>query len=201
MTCCSGPRITTSLYLSISGTTLSTFARRGDCLIGLPTTSRFEMDRVSNIKPTAASSVWVGLTAGENSRRILIAAFIIGVAVTLAHRPWRQIEIGDEAIWDYVAQSILRGQVPYRDVVEIKTPGTAYLSAMAIAIARPFALRDVLAVRVLYTLMVGLISAISFALAEIYFRDRVAALIAFLIPLASWHFPNGWRQAPSRNCR
>lgn len=152
------------------------------------------MKTVSNIKPTVVSSVWFGLTAGKNARRFLIAAFLAGVAVTLAHRPWRQIEIGDEAIWDYVAQSIVRGQVPYRDVVEIKTPGSAYLSALAMAIARPFGFRDVLAVRVLYFLMVGLISAISFALADIYFRNRVAALIAFLIPLSSWHFPE-WMAA------
>jgi hypothetical protein len=150
-------------------------------------------DKASDIKTTAAS-VWFGLTSGANSRMFLIAAFVIGAAVTLAHRPWRQIEIGDEAIWDYVAQSILRGQVPYRDVVEIKSPGSAYLSASAMLIGRLFGLRDVFAVRLLYVLMVGLLSAITFALGQVYFRDRIAALISFLVPLASWHFPE-WMAA------
>src|SRR5690349_20739685 len=68
--------------------------------------------------------------------RLLLVAFLIGAAVVLARRPWRQLETGDEAIWDYVAQSILRGQIPYRDVIEIKTPLSAYLSAAAIAAGR-----------------------------------------------------------------
>ena len=49
----------------------------------------------------------------------------------ILYRQLSQPEGGDSAFWDYVSQCILRGQVPYRDVVEIKTPGSAYLSAIA----------------------------------------------------------------------
>lgn len=115
-------------------------------------------------------------------------AFILSVGVMLTHRPWSQIEAGDEAIWDYMAQSILRGEIPYRDVVEIKTPLSAYMGALAILAGKLVGLRDVMAIRALHVLMVGLLSAITFLVAEIYLRNRLGALIGFLVPLASWHF-------------
>ena len=59
------------------------------------------------------------------------------------------MEGGDNAIWDYIAQYVLRGQVPYRDVIDNKTPAAAYLSAVAMALGKLFALDTVLAARVL----------------------------------------------------
>jgi hypothetical protein len=119
---------------------------------------------------------------------ICLCAFVFAVGVMLAHRPWSQIEVGDEAIWDYIAQSIVRGQVPYRDIVEIKTPLSAYLGALAIVGGKLLGLRDVIAIRALHVVLVGLLSAITFLVGERYLKSRLVAVIALLIPLASWHF-------------
>ena len=125
-----------------------------------------------------------------------LAAFVLGIGVVLAHRPWSQIEVGDEAIWDYVSQTIARGKVPYRDVVEIKTPLSAYMGAVAILGGKLVGLRDVIAIRALHVLMAGLLSAITFLVGEWWFENRLGASIGFLVPLASWHFAE-WMSAGS----
>jgi hypothetical protein len=143
----------------------------------------------------AASAPDEAPTAGAWWRRarhlraswLALAAFVIGVSVMVLHHPGRLAERGDLAIWDYVAQSILRGQVPYRDVVEIKTPASAYLSAIAMAVGRRAGMQDIAAVRLLQVLLVGLLSAVTFLVAEAYLRNRLAAIIAFLIPLLPDH--------------
>ena len=124
---------------------------------------------------------------GVRASWFALAAFVIGVGVILLHHPGRLAERGDLAIWDYVAQSILRGQVPYRDVVEIKTPASAYLSALAMAAGRAAGLQDVAAVRVLQVLLVGLLAAVTYLVAESYLRNRLAAIIAFLVMLLPNH--------------
>jgi DolP-mannose mannosyltransferase len=146
------------------------------------------MGRASDIKAIDAPTIWFRLTSGNNSRMFLIAAFLMGVAVILAHRPWSQMEIGDEAIWDYIAQSIVRGQVPYRDIVEIKTPLSAHMGALAILGGKLVGLRDVMSIRALHVVMVGFLSVITLLTGETYLRNRLSAIIAFLVPLASWHF-------------
>jgi hypothetical protein len=127
-----------------------------------------------------------GLT--PNLWLLALAAFLIGLVVTLAHKPFSQPEGGDEAIWDYVSQCILRDQVPYRDVVEIKTPLSAYLSAGAMLVGRAAGLSDVIAVRLLNTVLAGLLSAITFLIGVEYLRSKLAAWIACLIALAPTHF-------------
>ncbi len=122
------------------------------------------------------------------TRRLAIVVFFISAAVMFLYRPFSQAERGDPAIWDYVAQSVLRGQVPYRDVVEIKSPLSAYLSAAAIATGRMLRVRDFMAVRLLNILLVGLLSLISYSTAEAYLKSRAAAFIAFLFPLMSTSF-------------
>jgi DolP-mannose mannosyltransferase len=117
-----------------------------------------------------------------------LAAFVVAVGVMLVHRPWSQIEAGDEAIWDYVAQCIVRGQVPYRDVVEIKAPLSAYLSATAVFISKAARIRDVIAVRVLNVIMAGLLSTVTLLVGVTYLRSRTAAILASLIPLTPSHF-------------
>jgi hypothetical protein len=119
---------------------------------------------------------------------LALAAFLIGILVTLAHKPFSQPEGGDEAIWDYVAQCIVRGQVPYRDVVEIKAPLSAYLSAGSILIGRRAGLSDVISIRLLNILMAGLLSAITFLVGVKYLRSTLSAWIAFLIVLVPTHF-------------
>jgi DolP-mannose mannosyltransferase len=130
---------------------------------------------------------WSSLTR-ITSIRLSVAALLLGIAVTLAYRPFGQTVRGDCGIYDYIAQSILRGQLPYRDVIDPKAPASMYLSAMAMAIGRSAGAPDVVAVRCLYVLMAGLLSAITCLTAEAYLRSRVAALIASLIPLIPDNF-------------
>jgi len=130
---------------------------------------------------------WSNLTR-ITSVRLAAAAFLLGVAVTLAYRPFSQVVRGDCGIYDYIAQSILRGQMPYRDVIDPKAPGSMYLSATAMAIGRSIGARDVIAVRWLNVLMAGLLLAITFLTAEAYLRSTIAAVIATLIPLLPENF-------------
>src|SRR5215831_16593594 len=116
------------------------------------------------------------------------AAFAFTVAAMLISRQIGRAEAGDSAIWDYVAQSIVRGQLPYRDVVEIKLPGAAYLSAIAIWIGELLGVRDLIAIRLLNFGMIASLSAITLLVAELYVASRPVAIISFLIPLISPRF-------------
>jgi len=131
---------------------------------------------------------WLVVAETANSTTLAILAFFFGVAVMLAYRPWSQVEVGDPAVYDYIAQSILRGQVPYRDVVDIKGPGGAYLSAAAMALGKSVGLRDVIAVRLMHVVLAGLLSAVTYLVADLYLRNRLVAVMAFLIPLIPEHF-------------
>lgn len=116
------------------------------------------------------------------------AAFLLGAAIALMYRPFSHIEAGDPAIYDYIAQSILRGQLPYRDVVDIKGPGAAHLSALAILAGELFGLRDIIAIRLLHVLMIGTFCSLTYIVAEAYLRDRLVAAIAFAVPLMAPRF-------------
>jgi hypothetical protein len=133
-------------------------------------------------------SLWLRLTETAEPRALCVAVFLASTVIMLAWRLFTQLEIGDSAIWDYVAQTILRGQVPYRDVVEIKGPGSAYLSALAMWLGKWVGLRDVLAVRFMQILLASALSVVTYLVAEIYLRRRLAALLAVLFPLMSEHF-------------
>ncbi len=124
----------------------------------------------------------------QSVRLLAVAAFVLAVAVVLMHKPWSQPEGGDEAIWDYVAQCIVRGQTPYRDVVEIKSPLSAYLSAAAMLLGRSAGVRDVIAVRILNVLMLGTLSSLILLIAVTFLDSRLAACIAVLVPLVPSHF-------------
>lgn len=119
---------------------------------------------------------------------IPVVALVIGVAVMLAYRPWRHMEINDSAVYDYMAQGILRGEIPYRDAIDSKGPGSLYLSALVMAIGKLVGLQDIIAVRLFYALLVGLLCVVTYFVARIYLRSRIAGVIAFLIPLMSDHF-------------
>jgi hypothetical protein len=123
-----------------------------------------------------------------NVRNLTLIAFLIGAAVVLMQRPFSRPEVGDPAIYDYIAQSILRGQLPYKDVVDIKGPGAGYLSAVAMLTGKLLGMSDVIAVRVLNIAMVGLLSALTFLVAQVYLRSRAAGLIAFMVPLMRYQF-------------
>src|SRR5438128_11545740 len=105
---------------------------------------------------------WLDLGRVADTRRLALLAFLFGATVMMMYHPFSQPEAGDPSIYDYIAQSILRGQLPYRDVIDIKWPGSSYLSALAMLAGKPFGLRDVLAVRLLQLLLVGLLAAINF---------------------------------------
>src|SRR5215469_15510879 len=113
----------------------------------------------------ALDRAWVLVASWARWRRLAILAFAFGVFVALMYRPFSTDENGDSAIYDYIAQTILRGGLPYRDVVEIKGPGAIYISALAMAIGRTVRVSDVASVRALHVLMIGLFSAVIFLLA------------------------------------
>ena len=139
-------------------------------------------------RPSNGQKTLLSVLANASSVRALsVAAFVLGAGVILMHRPFDLPERGDLAIWDYVAQSILRGEIPYRDVIEIKSPGSAYLSAVAIALGRIFGLQDVAAVRLLHVFLLGLLSWVTCLVVAQYLRSRLAAVIAFLVPLLPDH--------------
>src|SRR5262249_21821748 len=101
------------------------------------------------------------------------------------YQPFSQPETGDNAIWDYVAQCIVRGQVPYRDVIEIKTPGSAYLSALAMLAGSAAGLDGVRAVRVVDILLVGVLCVTTLLVARVYLHSLMAGFIAVLL-LVNW---------------
>jgi len=142
---------------------------------------------LSNIR-LRTEGIWVHVTQTGDARVVAAEVFVISIAVLLAWRLLYQAEGGDSAIWDYVAQSILRGQIPYKDVVEIKGPLSAYLSAIAMLLGKSVGLRDVLAVRFMQVVLAGLLSSVTFLVTEAYLRRRVTALIASLWALMSFHF-------------
>jgi hypothetical protein len=129
------------------------------------------------------NNLWARLDTILDARSLALLAFLIGVIVMVLYKPFARPEVGDPAIYDYLAQSILRGQLPYRDVVDIKAPIAPYLSAAAIAWGRFFDIGDIFAVRALHTILVGLFSALTFLVANLYLQSRVASVIAFLVPL------------------
>ncbi|HEY3134797.1 MAG TPA: DolP-mannose mannosyltransferase [Blastocatellia bacterium] len=119
---------------------------------------------------------------------ITAVAFITGAGVMLLYSPLRHMESGDSAGYDYMAQSILRGQVPYRDAIDSKGPGSLYLSALVMLVGRAFGIQDIIAVRLFYVLLAGVFSALVYLVALAYLRSHLAATIAFAIPLVSEQF-------------
>jgi hypothetical protein len=111
------------------------------------------------------------------------AAVCVTIVVGFLYRPLSQPERGDPAIYEYIGQSILRGQVPYRDVIDPKGPGAMYLSALAMWAGRHLGIQDVLAVRYVYILLAGILSMLTAMIARRFFASQMAAILAFLIPL------------------
>jgi DolP-mannose mannosyltransferase len=92
-------------------------------------------------------------------------------------------ERGDTAIWDYFAQVISRGGVPYRDVVDNKAPLSAYIGAAAIVMTRPFGLRDIYALRLAYIILAALTVGATFLTAELFFENRRVAILSAAVML------------------
>src|SRR5215216_1213583 len=122
--------------------------------------------------------------AGITRLGLFWIVMVVAVAVYSQSRFWTQPSAGDRANWDYFAQVIARGGVPYRDVVNIKSPLSAYISAAAIIVTRPFGIRDVLAIRITFILLAALTVAFTFLVALDYFGSHAIAWIAATIMLA-----------------
>ncbi len=121
-------------------------------------------------------------------RALTLQVLLLGALITLLYRPFLQAETGDQSIWDYMAQAILRGQIPYRDVIEIKGPLSAYLSAGMMFVGRLLGVSDVLSVRAVYVLLVGAVAALTFLVGVTFLKSRTAGVIAALALLMSGHF-------------
>src|ERR687883_640702 len=93
--------------------------------------------------PPQPQTVWNKLRQLDRRHAVWV---VIAVAALLysQFQFWKQPALGDRANWDYFAQVIARGGVPYRDVVNIKSPLSAYVGAAAILAARPFGLSAVM---------------------------------------------------------
>ena len=146
-------------------------------------------DRQSNTRVTALrdplglGSIWIAWFERSPTRTVAVMAFVLGAALMLPYHPFKQLERGDPAIYDYIAQSILRGQMPYRDIIDPKGPASMYMSAAAMAAGKLAGVCEVYAVRALHILLVGLLTMITYLVAESYLRNRTASAIACLIPL------------------
>ena len=127
--------------------------------------------------------------AGHRHVTVLaIAVFAIGAATMVMYRPLSQIEHNDSAIYDYMSQSVLRGQVLYRDVIDSKAPGSLYLSALVMAVGRVFGMSDIIAIRLFYVLLAGVFCSLTFLVARTYLRNSAAAVLAASLPLTSGLF-------------
>jgi hypothetical protein len=141
----------------------------------------------SPIAPARADDVRLRDRSIVSSRRwrwaIPALAFCFTIGVSFLYRPLSQPERGDPAIYEYIAQTILRGGLPYRDVIDPKGPGAMYVSAGAMWAGRHLGIQDVLAVRYVYILLAGVLSVLTALVAHQYFSSKTAATLAFLIPL------------------
>lgn len=126
-------------------------------------------------QPQVRKRVWL-------DRRILFLATMLGAAIVYYQFDlWKQPIRGDRANWEYMAQVISRGGVPYRDAVNIKGPLSAYIGAAAIVVTRPFGLRDIYAVRAIYFLLAVLTVGFTALVAFEYFNSYRVALLAALV--------------------
>ena len=67
-----------------------------------------------------AGGVWQQLWQPRRRHLVLFSVFVFAFGLTLYNGKILSPERGDPAMWDYTAQSIVRGQIPYRDAVELK---------------------------------------------------------------------------------
>ncbi len=117
-------------------------------------------------------------------RSLFWVVLIVALTVYAQSRFWNMGSAGDRANWDYIAQVIARGDVPYRDVVNIKSPLSAYIGAAAIVVTRPLGLRDIYAIRIMYILLAALTVAFTYLVALDYFASCRLALLAASVMLA-----------------
>jgi hypothetical protein len=126
--------------------------------------------------------------AWASTSRLFWIIAVVSVLLLCHYQFWKLPSRGDRANWDYFSQVISRGGVPYRDVVNIKTPLSAYIGAAAIILTRPFGLREIYATRAIYLILTALTIAFAFLVASLFFNCRRVGLLAALILLGTEQF-------------
>ncbi len=117
------------------------------------------------------------------NRRLFWLVFAVSLLVHLG-LPFTTQSVGrDASTWDYISQVIARGGVPYRDVVNIKTPLSAYLGAASIWLLRPLLVSDVIALRLGSIVLASLTVAFTLLMARRYALNRSHAALAAAILL------------------
>lgn len=117
-------------------------------------------------------------------RRVLYAALGVAVLFYSQFQFWRLAEGGDRANWVYMAQTVSRGGLLYRDAANIKSPLSAYLGAVAIAAGNLVGVRDLLAIRVAFMLLGVLTVGLTCLLAAECFDSLRIGFLAALISLS-----------------
>lgn len=116
--------------------------------------------------------------------RLFWIVFAFALLVYTQFQFWKQPSQGDRANWDYFAQVISRGGVPYRDVVNIKSPLAAYIGAAALIAARPFGLRDILAIRITFIILAAFVVAFTYLVTLDTFDSLGTALLAAVLVIS-----------------
>jgi hypothetical protein len=116
--------------------------------------------------------------------RLFWFVFAFALLVYTQFQFWKQPSHGDRANWDYFAQVISRGGVPYRDVVNIKSPVSAYIGAAAVMATRPFGLRDIFAIRITFIIQAAFVVAFTYLVTLDAFDSLSTALLAAALVLS-----------------
>lgn len=135
-------------------------------------------NRLSSILNLRPSILNLRSSILHSQSSILCLVFLAALLVYSQNQFWKQPSSGDRANWDYFAQVIVRGGVPYKDVVNIKSPLSAYIGAVAIVVTKPFGLRDIFAIRIAFLILSALVAAFTFQLASEYLDSRVGIIAA-----------------------
>jgi len=149
------------------------------------------VEKIERSKKPASYLTWLAGELGSKPVYLYCALILTCAAVFTLYRPLEQPVGGDPAIYDYIAQSILRGQVPYRDVVDIKGPGSYYITVAAMWLGRLVGIRDVLADRLAHGLMLAALVVAVFKVAEEYLENKTGGIMATLFILMPSSFM-GW---------
>ncbi|MEK6301427.1 MAG: DolP-mannose mannosyltransferase [Acidobacteriota bacterium] len=140
------------------------------------------MNNVAEASDNAALAGAPATSAFWSRRRVFWLCFALTAVLYSQPQYWNWPERRDQANWDYFSQVIARGGAPYKDVVNIKTPASAYIGAAAILVAKPFGWRDIYAIRVTYTLLAALTVALTFMVAcQLFDNTRVGVLAAIIL--------------------
>jgi DolP-mannose mannosyltransferase len=139
---------------------------------------------VATVEPGRAHTKLIEYVEALDRRALFLITLAVSTVVILQYQFWNQPSVVDRANWDYFAQVIARGGVPYRDVVNIKSPFSAYIGALAIIVGEPLGLRDIFAIRIVFILLGALTVGFTFLVAHDYFKSRRIGLLAAAIMMA-----------------